>query len=66
MFGLVFLTLVTEETKILLNFLVLAFDFAVTFWVVGSSEAGLDTKMFVESMHESGRKLRTAIEEDFL
>jgi hypothetical protein len=65
MFGPVFLMLVTEETKVLLNFLVLVLNFAVTFRVVGSSEAGLNTKSFVESTHELDRELGTMIGEDF-
>jgi hypothetical protein len=66
MFGLIFPMLVTEETKVLLNFLVLALNFAITFRMVGSSEAGFNTKTFIESMHELGHKLGTAIREDFL
>jgi hypothetical protein len=66
MFGLVFLTFVIEEMKILLNFLVLALDFAVTFGMVGSCEASSNTKTFIESMHELGRELGTTIREDFL
>jgi hypothetical protein len=50
----------------LLYFLVLALDFAVSFRMIGSSEASLDTKMFVESAYESGRKLGATIGEDFL
>jgi hypothetical protein len=65
-FGPVFLTFVAEKTKVLLYFLVLMLDFAITFRMIGSSEASLNTKMFVESTHKSGRKLETAIGEDFL
>jgi hypothetical protein len=46
--------------------LILALDFAIIFRVIGSSEASFDTKMSVESMHESGCKLGAAIREDFL
>jgi hypothetical protein len=66
MFGSVFLMFVTEETEILLYFLVLALNFAISFRMIGSSEASLDTKTFVESVHELDRKLKTAIREDFL
>jgi hypothetical protein len=66
MFGPVFLTFVTEETEVLLYFLVLALDFAISFEMIGSSEAGFNTKTLIESMHESGCKLRTTIGEDFL
>jgi hypothetical protein len=66
MFGLVFLTFVTEEIKVLFYFLVFALYFAISFRIIGSSEASFDTKMFVESAHKSGRKLRAAVGEDFL
>jgi hypothetical protein len=46
-FGLVFLAFVTEELEILLYFLVLALDFAISFRVVGSSEASCNTKTLV-------------------
>jgi hypothetical protein len=65
-FGPVFLMFVTEESKILLHFLVLALNFAISFRVIGSSEASFDTKTFVESTHESGCKLWAIIREDFL
>jgi hypothetical protein len=65
-FGPVLLTLVTEETKVLLNFLILALNFAVIFRMVGSSEASFNTKMLVESTHELSCKLGTTIGEDFL
>jgi hypothetical protein len=58
--------LVTEETKVLLNFLVFAFDFTVTFRVVGSSKASFNTKTLVESLYELGCELGTTIREDFL
>jgi hypothetical protein len=66
MFSPIFLTLVTEEMKILLYFLVFALNFAVSFRMIGSSEASLNTKTFIESTHKLSRKLRTAIREDFL
>jgi hypothetical protein len=65
-FGLVFLTFVTEETKVLLYFLILALHFAISFRMIGSSEASLNTKTFIESTHKSGRKLGAAIREYFL
>jgi hypothetical protein len=65
-FGLVFLTFVTEEMKVLFYFLVFALNFAISLRMVGSSEAGLNTKMLVESTHKLGCKLWTAIREDFL
>jgi hypothetical protein len=66
MFSPVFLIFVTEEAKILLNFLILVLNFAVSFRVIGSSEAYSNTKLFVESIHKSGCKLWAAIREDFL
>jgi hypothetical protein len=57
MLGPVFLIFVTEELEILFNFWVLTLNFAIFFKVVGSSETSLDTKTFIESSHESGRKL---------
>jgi hypothetical protein len=65
-FGPVFLMLVTEEMEVLLSFLVLALNFAITFRVVGNSEAGSNTETFVKSTHESGCKLGAVIREDFL
>jgi hypothetical protein len=65
MFGPVFLTFVTEEMKILLYFLVLALDFAISFWVISSNEAGFYTKTFIECMHKLGHKLGAVIGEDF-
>jgi hypothetical protein len=50
----------------LFDFLVLAFHFAVTLRMVGSSEPGLDTKALVESSHETGSELRAPIREDLL
>jgi cellulose synthase/poly-beta-1,6-N-acetylglucosamine synthase-like glycosyltransferase len=47
-------------------FLVFVLNFTITFEVVGSSKAGLDTKMFIESTYRLGRKLWIAIREDFL
>jgi hypothetical protein len=66
MFGPIFLMFVIEKTKILLNFLIHALDFAISFRVIGSSEASFNTKLFVESMHKLGCKLQAAIREDFL
>jgi hypothetical protein len=66
MFGPVFLSFVIEEAEVLFYFLVLTLDFAISFRMIGSSETGFDTKTLVESTHESGRKLRTTIGEDFL
>jgi hypothetical protein len=66
MFGPVFLMFVTEEMKVLLYFLVFVLDFAISFRMISSSEAGFDTKMFIKSTHESGCKLWTTIGEDFL
>jgi hypothetical protein len=50
----------------LFDFLVLAFYFAVTLRIVGSSKAGLNTKAFVEGSHEIGSKLQASIGEDLL
>jgi hypothetical protein len=66
MFGPIFLMFVTEETEVLLNFLILALDFAITLGVISSSEASLDTKLFVECIYELGRELGTTIGENFL
>jgi hypothetical protein len=64
-FGPVFLIFVTEKTEVLFYFLVLALNFAISFRMVGSSEASFDTKMLVESTYKLGHKLWTAIREDF-
>jgi hypothetical protein len=50
----------------LFDFLVLAFYFAITLRMVGSSKTGLDTKALVEGSHETGSKLRAPIGEDLL
>jgi hypothetical protein len=57
---------IAKQGKVLVNFLVLAFHFAITLRMVGSSEAGLDTKVLVEGSHETSSKLRAAIREDLL
>ena len=62
----VVLPLVGEQSKILFNFLVLAFYFAVSFRVEGSGKTGLNTESFVESAYEASRKLRASIRENFL
>jgi hypothetical protein len=62
----VVLSFITKQAKILFNFLVLVFHFAVILWMVGSSEAGLNTKALVESSHETGSKLQASIGEDLL
>jgi hypothetical protein len=62
----VVLPFITKQAKVLFDFLVLAFYFAVTLKMVGSSKAGLDTKALVEGSYETGSKLRTAIGEDLL
>jgi hypothetical protein len=59
------LIFVTEKTEVLFYFLVLALNFAISFRMVGSSEASFDTKMLVESTYKLGHKLWTAIREDF-
>jgi membrane protein required for beta-lactamase induction len=53
----VVLPFITKQTKVLFDFLVLAFYFAVTLWMVGSSKTGLDTKALVEGSHKTGSKL---------
>jgi hypothetical protein len=58
---LVILPFITKQAKVLFDFLVLAFYFAVTLRMVGSSEAGLDTKALVESSHKTGSKLWASI-----
>jgi hypothetical protein len=62
----VVLPFITKQAKVLFNFLVLALYFAVTLRIVGSSEAGLDTKALVESSHETGSKLWATIGKDLL
>jgi hypothetical protein len=62
----VVLPFITKQAKVLFNFLVLAFHFAITLKMVGSSEAGLDTKVLVKSSHETSSKLWAAIREDLL
>jgi hypothetical protein len=62
----VVLPFITKQAKVLFDFLVLALYFAITLRMVGSSEAGLDTKVLVESSHKTSSKLRAAIGEDLL
>jgi hypothetical protein len=62
----VILLFITKQAKVLFDFLVLAFHFAVTLRMVGSSKTGLDTKVLVESSHETSSKLRAAIGKDLL
>jgi hypothetical protein len=64
MFSPIFLTFVTEETKVLLYLLIFALDFAISFRVIGSSEASFNIKMLIEGMHKSGCKLLAVIGED--
>jgi hypothetical protein len=63
---LVVLPFITKQAKVLFNFLVLAFYFAVTLRMVGSSETGLDTKTLVEGSHKTSSKLQASIREDLL
>jgi hypothetical protein len=62
----VILPFITKQTKVLFDFLVLALYFAVTLRMVGSSKAGLNIKVLVESPHETGSELRAPIREDLL
>jgi hypothetical protein len=62
----VVLPFITKQAKVLFDFLVLTFYFAITLWMVGSSKAGSDTKAFVEGSHEIGSELRAPIREDLL
>jgi hypothetical protein len=62
----VVLPFIAKQVKVLFSFLVLALYFAVTLRMVGSSEAGLNTKVLVESSHETGSELRALIREDLL
>jgi hypothetical protein len=60
----VVLPFITKQAKVLFDFLILAFHFAVTLRMVDSSETGLNTKTLVESSHETSGELRTTIRED--
>jgi hypothetical protein len=62
----VVLPFITKQTKVLFDFLVLAFHFAVTLWMIGSSETGLDTKTLIKGSYKTGSKLWAPIEEDLL
>jgi hypothetical protein len=62
----VVLPFITKQAKVLFDFLVLALYFAVTLWMVGSSEAGLDTKALIEGSHETSSELQAPIGEDLL
>jgi hypothetical protein len=62
----VVLPFITKQAKVLFNFLVLVFYFAVTLRIVGSSEISLNTKALVESSYEMGSELWAAIGEDLL
>jgi hypothetical protein len=66
MFSSVLLMVVTKEAYILFNFLVLTLGLALIFRILGNSEANLDSKVFIESAHELGCKLWSAVGEDFL
>jgi hypothetical protein len=60
----VVLPFITKQAEVLFDFLILVFHFAVTLRMVGSSETGLDTKVFVESSYETSSKLWATIRED--
>jgi hypothetical protein len=62
----VILPFITKQTKVLFDFLILTFYFAITLWMVGSSKTGLNTKALIEGSHETGSKLQTPIGEDLL
>jgi hypothetical protein len=62
----VVLLFITKQVKVLFDFLVFAFHFAITLRMVGSSEASLDIKALVECSHKMSSKLQAAIREDFL
>jgi hypothetical protein len=56
-FGPIFLMFVTEKTKVLLNFLIIVLNFAITLEMIGSSETSLNITMLVEYIHKLGHKL---------
>jgi hypothetical protein len=62
----VVLPFITKQAKVLFNFLVLVFHFAVTLRMVGSSEADLNTKALIESSYETSSELWAATGEDLL
>jgi hypothetical protein len=60
------LLFITKQVKVLFDFLVLAFHFAIILKMVGSSETGLNNKALVEGSHKMGSKLWATIGEDLL
>lgn len=66
MIASIFLILVSEHLKVLLDILVLALNFAIALGVIGSSQASLNSKTLVEGAHKSSSKLWTMIGEDLL
>ena len=64
--GPVVLPLGAEDPQEFLDFLIHAFDLAVSFRMVGRREAGFDAAETVEFSHISGRELRASIRENFL
>jgi hypothetical protein len=62
----VILPFITKQAKILFDFLVLVFYFAIILRMVDSSETGLNTKALVKGSHEIGSKLQATIREDLL
>jgi hypothetical protein len=62
----VVLPFITKQAKVLFNFLVLAYHFAIILEMIDSSETGFNTKALVEGSYKMGSKLQTLIREDFL
>jgi hypothetical protein len=62
----VVLPFIVKQVKVLFDFLVLAFHFAIILRMVDRSESSLDTKALVEGSHEIGSELWAAIGEDLL
>ena len=57
----VVLLMITEHPEVGFDFLVLAFDFIIALWVVGSGQPDSDAEPLEKGSHESGGKLGTTI-----
>ena len=57
----VVLVLRDKELKKFLYFLILAFNLAIAFRIVGSDESDFNAKAFVKCSHISGYKLRSVV-----
>ena len=57
----VVLVLITEDAKILFNFLIHTFGFTIALWVVSRSETCFNAEVLIQGSHETCSKLQAAI-----